>query len=138
MRRLIGNSRFSAAVLLAMALAGGIRAATAEDAVSLKVHNETSQAIEVYVASEKSRAEKPWTHLQINAEGDGQCALDLPDRYVVIVQAGDQWWRSKRFDLKGFLAAHPGYLLRISGHGSQSIAGHVEPGPDAQAAAADP
>ena len=63
---------------------------SAADDVSLKLHNDTSKAIDVYVASEKSQAEKPWAHLQIDADWRWRIArLNSPDRYMVIVQTGD-------------------------------------------------
>ncbi len=109
-------------------LAGGradrlCRGASAENDVALKLHNDAAQAIDVYVASEQSQAEKPWVHLQIDADDEGQCTLDSPDRYVVVVQAGGERWRSKRIGLKEFLAAHPGCLLRISRTGYEFDSG---------------
>ncbi len=126
-------SRISRWIVLA-ALAVGIRAAAAEDEIALKLHNETAQTLDVFIASEKSQAEKPWEHLQIEGDKDGKCALGLPDRYVVVVEAGKERWRSKPIELKEFLTAHPGYLLRIS-ETSKSIAAQIEPGREAQAAA---
>ncbi len=137
MRQLFGSRSAWLAILPAVLLAAAACLAAAEDDVALKLHNDAAQAIDVYIASEKSQVEKPWAHLQVDADEEGQCTLDLPDRYVVVVQAGQQRWRSKRIGLKEFLAAHPGYVLRISELGSKSIAAQVEPGSDAPIAAPD-
>ncbi len=128
---------FGRGFLLAVALIACARGASAENADSLKLHNDAAQAIDVYVASEQSQAEKPWVHLQIDADDEGQCTLDSPDRYVVVVQARGERWRSKRIGLKEFLAAHPGSLLRISQPATNSIAAQVEAEAGASPAAPD-
>lgn len=85
MRQLFGSRRACLAVLLVL-LAAAVRVARADDDVSLKLHNDTSQAIDVYVASEKSQAEKPWTHLRIEADADGECAQ---------IRRTAMWWSWK-------------------------------------------
>lgn len=132
----MNDLRFGRCLFLA-ALLAGIRTASADDEIPLKLHNDTSQAIDVFIASERSPAEKPWTHLQIGADEDGQCELNSPERYIIVVEAGEHRWRSKPIGLKEFVSAHSGYLVRISELQTNSIGAQVEPGPDAQMAPPD-
>jgi len=100
---------------LAIVLAGGARAAGADDKpIVFRVHNNLDQTAGVWISSEKSTKADPWTHLDIEPDKDGTFRLDAPDRFIIAVDVGNQRSRSKPVALKSFLAAHPDYVLKVN------------------------
>ena len=59
------------------------------------------------------------------AKADAQFTLRSPDRYIIVVDLGDQRSRSKPVELKDFLNKHPKYVMNL---GVAQLAGAGEGG----------
>jgi hypothetical protein len=86
----------------------------AADEVSLPFRNDSSTPVDLFIASEKSQSNEPWTHRHFDPGEDTTFKLNAPDRYVVVLQIGDYRSKSKPLDLKKFVVEHPAYVMRVS------------------------
>ncbi len=78
------------------------------------VKNNLGDNIGVWLASEKSTKENPWTHLEVKPGDDAKINLRAPDKYTLVVDIGNQRGRSKSIALKSYLDKHPNYVLTIN------------------------
>ncbi len=87
--------------------------AVSADSVTLKLHNDLDDQVDVYIASKKNESANPWTHLQIPANGDDAIILKSPDPFLIRMEVGSESARSKPVELKSFLAKHQDYVMNV-------------------------
>jgi hypothetical protein len=85
-----------------------------EENPPLILRNDISDAIDLYIASEKSTSDSPWHHFHLDAGQSTKVNVIAPDRYFVVLQIGNERSRSKPLELRKFVAAHPNYVMRVS------------------------
>lgn len=98
------------------------------DSVTLKLHNDLDDQVDVYIASKKNESPNPWTHLQIQGNGDDAIILKSPDPFLIRVDVGSESARSKPVELKSFLANHKDYVLNVGRSYQAMMAGAPEGG----------
>jgi hypothetical protein len=112
MKAIIATLMPTISVLLAINLVSSARGDDGDQSFHFK--NSLDETAGLWIASEKSTKADPWAHVVVAAGEDGTVTLRAPDRFVVVVDIGNQRSRSKPIALKAFLAKHPDYSLSVN------------------------
>ena len=98
------------------------------DSATLKLHNDLSDPVTVYIASQKNQNPNPWAKLQIDPDATTAIILKSPDPFLIRIDLGSESARSKPVELKKFLAEHRSYVMNIGRDYGMMIAGGPQSG----------